>query len=419
MKFYEKLEKWLAGPFSEKITKFVKNPYIMALQSGFQTILPMILVGSIASLINTLRNFWSWIPDLSMINQWSFGLISIGLVFILPYNIMENKKQNRAKMIAGLTGVSILFALMNPQFKDGLISFNTSYLGTGGMTVALLVGLITGAVFSVYFKHGIFPKDTSLPYIVVNWFESLLPIIVLISISIFISNSEINLFTLLEKMVEPLANLGNTYIGFVLLYMIMALCYCLGLSAWAIYPIVLALALSNISANVDLVSSGQQPIYILTIETIWVGWCCMGGLGCTMPLNILMLKSKSKKIKAVGAASILPSLFNINEPVMYGAPIVWNPIMMIPYLLVSFIVPSLTYIVLKIGFVSIPSRLFQMNYLPQPIATFLTNNDIRGVILWIVLFCITYLIYMPFFKAYEAQELNKEIKQEEELNAKQ
>ena len=145
----------------------------------------------------------------------------------------------------------------------------------------------------------------------------------------------------------------------------------------------------------------------------------MGGLGCTMPLNILMLKSKLKKIKAVGAASILPSLFNINEPVMYGAPIVWNPIMMIPYLLVSFIVPSLTYIVLKIGFVSIPSRLFQMNYLPQPIATFLTNNDIRGVILWIVLFCITYLIYMPFFKAYEAQELNKEIKQEEELNAKQ
>ena len=121
---YERITAWLAGPFSTKISRFTQNAYVMAIQNGFQTVLPMILVGSIASLINTLRNFWEWVPDLSLVNQYSFGLIGIFLVFILPYNIMENKKQNRAKLISGFTGVSVLLALCNPVFKEGNISLN-------------------------------------------------------------------------------------------------------------------------------------------------------------------------------------------------------------------------------------------------------------------------------------------------------
>ena len=113
---YVRITAWLAGPFSSKISKFTQNAYVMAIQNGFQTVLPMILVGSIASLINTLRNFWEWVPDLSLVNQYSFGLIGIFLAFILPYNIMENKKQNRAKLISGFTGVSVLLALCNPVF---------------------------------------------------------------------------------------------------------------------------------------------------------------------------------------------------------------------------------------------------------------------------------------------------------------
>ena len=70
---YERITAWLAGPFSTKISRFTQNAYVMAIQNGFQTVLPMILVGSIASLINTLRNFCEWVPDLSLVNQYSFG----------------------------------------------------------------------------------------------------------------------------------------------------------------------------------------------------------------------------------------------------------------------------------------------------------------------------------------------------------
>ena len=182
----------------------------------------------------------------------------------------------------------------------------------------------------------------------------------------------------------------------------------MGLSAWAIWPIVGTLCLSNIALNAAAVAAGNNPVYILTDETIFMGWCCIGGLGCTLTLNVLMLRSKSKKISAVGKAAITASIFNINEPVMYGLPVVLNPIMMLPFMLVSFVVPTITYVVLKLGLITIPSIPLMMNYIPQPIATYMINSDFRGIILWIILFVLSYIIYLPFFKVYEKQEVEKE-----------
>ena len=260
-----KLQNWLAGPFSTHVQKLTSNIYLRALQSCFTTILPMIIVGSLANLINTLRNFVSWMPDLSLINTLTFGLISIFMAYLIPYNIMENKRLNKQKTITGFAGVSALFALANPQFVDGNISINSGYLGTSGMTVALFIGILIGWIFSVYFKHGLFPKDTKFPSVVVTWFESIIPIFILVLLCILVG-SKINLFSVLEVVFTPIAKIGNSYFGFVLLYMIMALCYCMGLSAWAIWPIVGTLCLSNIALNAAAVAAGSNPIYILTDE---------------------------------------------------------------------------------------------------------------------------------------------------------
>lgn len=407
--FYSKLEIWLQGPFSNIITRFVKNPYVMALQNAFQIVLPMILVGSIGNLIATLKKFWNFIPDLSFVNTFTFGGIAIYLAFILPYNVMENTGQKRQKIIAGFSGIMALMYFINPiEKKDNIFTINLSYLGASGMTVALIIGLLIGWLFSVYFKHGIFSKNTQLPPIVVDWFESIIPIALLAFICYMVAQY-IDVFNIIQQIVTPLAKIGNTYLGFLLLYFIMALCYVLGLSAWAIYPIFLALGLNNIAANAAAVASGHSPEFITTVEVVFVGWCCIGGMGSTLPLNILMLTSKSKKTNAIAKAAIIPALFNINEPIMYGLPVVWNPLMMIPYLGLAIINPTIVYITFKLNLVSIPARIFQMNYLPQPIATFLTNYDWRGVILWIVLFLIALVVYYPFLQAYDKQEIQKEL----------
>ena len=396
----------------DNLQKFMQNPYMHALQVCFTIILPMIMVGSLASLVNTFRNFAPWLPDLSLINSFSFGLISIFMAFLIPYTIMESKKLQKQKMITGFASVSALIALANPQYVDGNLVINSGYVGTGGMTVAMVMGLVIGWLFSAYFKHGLFKKDSSLPSVVVVWFESILIIFVLILVCIIIGQN-VDLFSLLEKVFSPLAAIGNTYLGFLLFYMIMALCYCCGLSAWTVWPIVCALYLTNIAANAAAVAAGQAPIYIATDELVFMGWCCLGGLGCTLPLNILMIRSRSKKISTIGKAAIASSIFNINEPVMYGLPVVLNPVMMLGYMTVSFVVPTITYIVFKLGLVSIPAVAMMMNFLPQPISTFMVNSDFRGIILWAVLFVLTYLIYLPFFKVYEKQELESE----QEVNA--
>lgn len=407
MKFYTKLQEWLAGPFTEKMQKFMQNPYMRALQTCLTTILPMIMVGSLASLINTLRNFWDWVPDLSLINSFSFGLISIFMAFMIAYNVMENKKLHKQKMITGFASVSALIALANPQYVDGNLVINSGYIGTGGMTVALVIGLLVGWLFSHYFKHGLFKKDTTLPSVVVIWFESILIIFILI-LACLIIGQNIDLFSLLEVVFRPLADIGNTYPGFVLSYMIMALCYCCGLSAWAVWPVVCTLYLTNIAANAAAVAAGLPPVYIATDEVVFMGWCCLGGMGCTLPLNLLMLRSKSKKISAIGKAAIPSSIFNINEPIMYGLPVVLNPVMMLGFLTVSFVIPTVTYIVFKIGLVSIPAVAMMMNFLPQPVSTFMVNNDFRGIILWLLLLVLAFFIYLPFFKAYEKLEIEAE-----------
>ncbi len=404
---YTRLQNWLAGPFSDKVQKLVQNPYMMSLQSCFQTILPMIIVGSLANLINTLKNFMSWIPDISLINTFTFGLISIYMVFIIPYNIMENKGLGKVRQISGFTGIAVLFSLTNPQFVEGNIVMNSGYIGTSGMTVAVVVGLVIGFIFSLYFNHSPFKNISSLPPIVITWFETLIPIFVLVGLSIILGMN-VNLFTILEIICQPIVNLGNTWIGFVLIYFIMSLCYCLGLSAWAIWPIVSVLYLNNIAANAELVAQGQQALYIATDEVVFMGWCCIGGMGCTLALNVMMLRSKSKTISAIGKAAIVPSIFNINEPVMYGLPVVWNPIMMIPFMVISIVVPTITYFILKVGLVIIPSIPMMMNYIPQPISAFIINNDWKSIILLVIIFVVSYLIYLPFFKTYEKQEILKE-----------
>ena len=168
---------------------------------------------------------------------------------------MESKKLQKQKMITGFASVSALIALANPQYVDGNLVINSGYVGTGGMTVAMVMGLVIGWLFSAYFKHGLFKKDSSLPSVVVVWFESILIIFVLILVCIIIGQN-VDLFSLLEKVFSPLAAIGNTYLGFLLFYMIMALCYCCGLSAWTVWPIVCALYLTNIAANAAAVAAG-------------------------------------------------------------------------------------------------------------------------------------------------------------------
>ena len=117
-----------------------------------------------------------------------------------------------------------------------------------------------------------------------------------------------------------------------------------------------------------------------------------------------------------GKATIVPSIFNINEPVIFGAPIAWNFTLIIPFLLNALIIPIIVYCVLRAGLVSIPSQLFTLYQMPLPIATWLVCPEIQSLVLFVLVVLINSLIWFPFFKAYENQCLKEESEEIEDLD---
>ena len=155
-------------------------------------------------------------------------------------------------------------------------------------------------------------------------------------------------------------------------------------------------------------------------KTYFDGWNCgefttaliaMGGLGGTLPLNFLMLfKCKSKKLKTMGKICLGPSIFNINEPLVYGAPIALNPILMIPMWINGLVIPTIAWIAFSNGWVTIPHAVMNVNQLPFPLCSFLaTHGDFRVILLVAVLFIVSWLIWWPFFKAHETKTLKEEM----------
>lgn len=143
-------------------------------------------------------------------------------------------------------------------------------------------------------------------------------------------------------------------------------------------------------------------------STFTLAFVTMGGMCATLGLNVLMCFSKSKQLKTLGRIFIAPSIFNINEPVMYGASVVFNPLLMLPAWINSVVGPVYVWILMSTGLLNIPSKMIQVGQIPAPICSVMVTEDIRALLWWAILFVIYLAIWYPFFKAYEKQKLEEE-----------
>src|SRR5699024_10499291 len=190
-------------------------------------------------------------------------------------------------------------------------------------------------------------EDTSIPEIVTTWFDSMLPISLILFIGyILVYLLKFDFFQLIVTLFQPITSFSQTLPGFILICFIPLLLYSFAISCWVITPVTFTICLGAIAENAAAVAAGQLPTNITTFEVIYCGWVFIGGQGGTLPLNLMMLGAKSQKLKAISRATILPSLFNINEPFVFGTPIAWNPTLMIPMWLNSLTVPTLVYLTL-------------------------------------------------------------------------
>ena len=175
-------------------------------------------------------------------------------------------------------------------------------------------------------------------------------------------------------------------------------------------PIIRPIWDATIAENMDAFTAGASAHALPNIFTEqflqWFLW--IGGSGMTLPLVFLFLISKSRFLKDLGKLSLLPGIFNINEPVIFGAPIVMNPILAIPFIIVPIICTIISYILTRVGM--IPMMMAKLPFtVPAPIGALISTNwSVMACILVFVNFFIGLVIYYPFFKMYEKQLLEQE-----------
>ncbi|OCN04432.1 protein-N(pi)-phosphohistidine--sugar phosphotransferase [Erysipelotrichaceae bacterium MTC7] len=406
-----KLIYWLENSFSPKMNKINRNVWVVTLKDSIMQVLPFIFVGSIFTMLAIVNEFVPGLPSFWTPYGWTMGIISLLVAFLIPFNLMEKKRMRKQRLIAGMSGLVSFLIIISPQvIADGVPGFGHSALGAGGMFVSIVAGVFAGFVCGLFGKFSFFKEDSTMPDFVRSWFDQMLPVTIIItSLWLLVDVVGFDLYNFIINLFAPLGGIVETPYGFVIMMFLVCFLYSMGISSWVFTPIFTPILLQAIQANVD-----GTALNLVTETSIYSTYLWVGGIGCTLPLNIMLLLSKSKKLGALGKACIGPSIFNINEPIVFGA-IAWNPIMMIPMWLQGIVLPLIVWIFTKvIAFAPIPKVLFSLWYCPFPFATWLTTGSVTAVILMLVVVAVSTAIWYPFFKAYEKQEMDIEAKENSE-----
>ncbi|MEJ8736703.1 PTS transporter subunit EIIC [Erysipelotrichaceae bacterium HCN-30851] len=401
---------WLANTFAPTMNKFFSRPWLSAISSCMQKIIPFILTGSLIYFYNVFVSFFPTLPDLSPILNFSFMLITMIVAFMMANQCMEKLNHPAYTINAGIAAICVLFMAATPKgdSADSLSAFMGN-LGPSGIAVGMVVGLFVALIFHLWGKLN-FLKDSSIPDFVTGWINTIIPNVTCLAIAmILVVKLDINLIDVILSAFMPISNILSTLPGFILYSLIMAFFYTLGVSTWLWGAISTPVFMLNIQQNIDAVAAGQAATQIVTSEAVFtLAFITMGGVCCTLGLNLLMCFSKSKQLKMLGRVFIAPSIFNINEPIMFGAPVVFNPLLMLPAWINAIIGPVYVWILMSTGLLNIPSKMIQVGQIPAPICSVMVTEDIRALLWWVVLFVIYIAVWYPFFKVYEKQKLNEE-----------
>lgn len=401
---------WLSESFAPKMQKIANLPWIAALSSAMQKVIPFILTGSIIFLYNVLRSYIVLLPDLGVIADYSFGMLGLITAYMLTHQAMEKLNRTPYQINAALTSVSVFIIFIKPTVDtNGLFSVEFARFGPTGIMVGLIAGIFVTLVFDLFGRLN-FMKESNAPDFVVIWLNNIIPMLLILGIAGLLTfDFGIDIFQVIVGIFTPIQSFGQTLPGFLLLCFIPTFLYSMGISTWLWGAVATPIFLAGIAANIEAVKQGLPAMNISTGETVYTAaLTTMGGVGATLGLNILMLRSKSRDLSTIGKITIVPSFFNINEPLMFSAPVVMNPMLMLPLWINGITGPLIVWIVMRLGWLNIPHQMIQVGQIPSPFSTFMITQDWRSFIVYALMFVVYILTWYPFFKVYEQQRVEQE-----------
>ena len=416
--------------------KVASNRYLNAIRDGFVFAVPFLIVGSFILLILNLpltdkNNFlyleWytnlmaKYKADLMQPFNVSMGIMSLFVAYGIGYSLSGHYNLNS---ITGgfLSLFSFLLVSAKVEYvpiveavsKSFLVAPNTSipvmdvrFMDAKGLFVAIIFGIVSIEIFRfLVHKKLIITLPESVPPAIAKSFELLIPVAVVIvlfqALNIIIQKKLIMMIPeLVMKIFEPLLHVSDSLPSIIILLLVIHILWFAGLHGTNIVDaIVKAITLSNLAINQAALQAGE-PVTKIFAGGFFDSYVFMGGVGTTLGLAIAMVRSKNEHIKSIGKLSIVPAVFNINEPIMFGAPVVMNPVLMIPFIALPIINATIAWIFTKLNIIGHIVSLVPWTT-PGPLAALLaTNLNVGSMILSLVLIFTSYLAYIPFLKAYE------------------
>jgi PTS system cellobiose-specific IIC component len=419
-------------PLAERIGK---NKYLIAIRDGFLLSMPLLIVGSFFLLIANFpipgwTNFWArffgenWDAYFAKPTDATFSIMAMLAVVGIGYSFSEQMKVD--KLFGAAVSLVCWFLIMPYKImvNDTAVSgIPLGWVGSKGIFVGIIVAFLSVHIYAWVNKKGwIIKMPDGVPPTVAKSFSALIPagisVLVFFIINIIFAMTPYDnafnfVFTILQT---PLLKLGNTLPAMVIAYIFLHLFWFFGVNGGSVVGAVFNPILQTLSAENLAAFQAGQPLPNIISQQFQDLFATFGGCGSTLSLLIAMLFfCRSKRIKELGKLAFIPGLFGINEPIVFGLPILLNPMILIPFMLVPTINIVISYFCMSIGLVPLCSGVAIPWTMPVILSGFLATGW-QGAVLQLILLVLGVFIYMPFIKMMDKQYMEEESRKTEKTD---
>lgn len=397
--------------FVAALTALSENTYLSAIRAGMVSVVPLTIIGGLFMIVAYLP-VPGWEDRIAPYQQVlqvpvsaTFGLLAVFVSFAIGYDLGQRLEQ---EPVVSASLATLVFLMLQIRLED--LSLEMDNLGSKGLFPAIVIALVSVRLQKLFSDKGVVIKlPANVPHVVYESFLSLIPMCFLVLgfwFIRFVLGVDIN--QIVQTVFKPLVFALNTLPGILVYAFLVTMLWSVGINGDnAMDALVAPIFLQFLTENVAAMTQGQ-PLPNVTAYGFFTTFVNVGGTGATIALALIMLNSKEPGFRKISRLSLPTQIFQINEPIFFGFPIVLNPVFMIPYVLNAMILTAGTYLLMDWGVINKP--FVNVPWTTPPIIGhyLVSGGDWRAAVWGVLSILIAMAVYFPFAKAAERQRLRAE-----------
>ncbi|WP_305151304.1 PTS sugar transporter subunit IIC [uncultured Dubosiella sp.] len=422
----KRIQSWLENVFIPISTSMANNEFMQSLSSGMMSVLPIMMVGAVFSIllnlpIDAYKAFLTQIGVADILNlavTMTTELIAVFMTFFIAKSFSTTWGHGDQSGTIGVVAMVAFFVLVPFGLNEaGTKIMEFTYLGSMGMFVGIITGIITARIYCTVLDKDITIKlPAGVPSNVMNSFIGIVPALIVTVVFLIVHVAFTftpfeNIFNCIYTLLQaPLQSLAGNIGSMIIIVIVCQVLWFFGIhGSMTVLSVIFPLWISMYAENATAVVAGlpvPNPINVTFFDFTTIGGC-----GCSLGLSILLcFMSKSKISKEYGKLFLPCGIFNINEPMVYSMPLMLNPLFLVPFIVAPLAAVLIPYVcICVLGIVPAPQGIMNLSYVPAMFRGFI-NCGWQGILMEIAIIAMSVLIYYPFFKIFDRKNLEEEAK---------